>query len=73
MTSAQDLVTHRFNKLEESNHEVLNRLNEYSTKQAVIETRLKSIEGLLKWTLGGIFISILGAIGKFIMSGKLIQ
>ncbi len=68
-----ELINHRLDRLEEQHKDIINRLNEYATKQEVIDTRLKSIEGLLKWTLGGIFISILGAVGKFIMSGKLLQ
>ncbi len=69
----EELNSFRLKELENGHKEIIKHLNEYSTKQEVIEVRLKSIEGLLKWTLGGIFISILGAIGKFIMSGKLIQ
>ena len=70
----------RLSHLEDSQKEfkgrvsiIENDLTSIKVKQAENSVTLKRIEGLLKWATGGIVVSILGAIGKFIVSGKLSQ
>ncbi len=70
----------RLSHLEDSQKEfkgrvslIENDLTSIKVKQAENSATLKRIEGLLKWVTGGIVVSILGAIGKFIVSGKLSQ
>lgn len=67
----QELTQFRFDKLEKSHEEILKQLANQDKRQAIIETELGAIKGLMKWTLGGIFSAILMALGKFIISGKL--
>ena len=70
---SDDLTKFRFDTLEKSHQEILTTLNKQSTNQAVMDTRLSTIESLLKWTLGGILAAIVMAIGRFIVSGKLMS
>lgn len=66
LESNQEDFKERATKMEAS-------INEIKLAQTKNSVTLDRIESLLRWVSGGIFFSILAAIGKFIVSGKLSQ